>query len=71
MEFVARVNALFRRLELSRAHVKPEYITFDNFTLNTEARQAEVDGHPLDLTPTEYEMMLYFLKNSEREVSRE
>lgn len=71
MELVARVNALFRRLELSQSSGAPEPLSFGNFCLEPLNRTAEVDGHPLALTPTEYELMLYLIKNSSRAVSRE
>lgn len=71
MELVARVNALFRRLDLSIFENIPELITFCDFTINTSGRSAELAGRPLDLTPTEYELMLYLLKNKSRAVSRD
>jgi len=71
MELVARVNALFRRLELSYSSDAQEQLSYGNFLIRTASRLAEVDGHSLDLTPTEYELMLYLLKNSNRAVSRE
>jgi len=71
MELVARVNALFRRLELSYSSNTPELIHFCNFVINTSSRLAEVDSHPFDLTPMEYELMLYLMKNSSRAVSRD
>jgi DNA-binding response OmpR family regulator len=71
MELVARANALFRRQELSQTPGTVEQYSFGNFLLNTSSRIAEVKGRTLDLTPTEYELMLYLLKNSERAVSRE
>ena len=71
MELVARVNSLFRRLELSHASGAAEQLSFENFQLNTSSRQAEIDGRLLDMTPTEYELMLYLLKYSDRAVSRE
>lgn len=70
MELVARANALFRRAELIHS-ASSEQLSLGNFQLDRSNRIAKVDGHILELTPTEYELMVYFLKNSGRAVSRE
>ncbi len=70
MELVARANALFRRAELSRSE-SPEQLSLGNFQLDCLNRIVRVGGRTLVLTPTEYELMVYFLKNSDRAVSRE
>ena len=71
MELVARVNALFRRMELDRSTILPEHPSFGNLLLNTSNRLAYVANHPIDLTPTEYELLFYLLQNSNRAISRE
>ena len=71
MELVVRVQALFRRLELDRASGSPEKLAFANFELNTATRQAEIDGKPVELTPTELALMTYLLQNASRAVSRD
>jgi len=71
MELVARVNALFRRLDLSTSENTVELLSYCDFAINTSSRLAEVDGRLFDLTPTEYELMLYLMKNKNRAVSRE
>ena len=70
MELVARVNALFRRAELIHS-ANIEQLSFGNFQLDCSNRIARVDSSILELTPTEYELMAYFLRNSGRAVSRE
>jgi DNA-binding response OmpR family regulator len=39
------------------------------FLLDFEDRRAELDGHPLDLTDSEYELLSYLMKNDDRPVS--
>lgn len=70
MELVARVKALFRRLELDRPDVSGR-LNYGNLELDLAARRADVNGKPLELTPTEFALMVYLLKNSNRAVSRE
>lgn len=75
MELVARANALFRRAELIHSanieHANIEQLSLGNFQLDCLNRIAMVGSNVLDLTPTEYELMVYFLKNGGRAVSRE
>ncbi len=70
MELVVRVNALFRRMEIAQSS-PPESLSFGNLRINTATRQASVEQAVLELTPTEYALMVYLLKNSPRAVSRE
>ncbi len=70
MELVARANALFRRQELARSS-GGEKLACGNFVLDPAGRAASVDGRALELTPTEYELTLYLLRNRGRAVSRE
>ncbi len=71
MELTARVKALFRRLELDRGAPEPDSLQLNNITLDTAARTAAAGGAPLDLTPTEFLLLAYLLRQGERAVSRE
>lgn len=71
MELVARVGALFRRSELTSADSPLEKLRYGNFALDISARHAEVNGKQVELSPTEFEFILYLLKNRGRAVSRE
>jgi len=70
MELVARVKALFRRIELDRPN-SAERLIFGNLEIDLAARRATIDGNPLELTPTEFALTVYLLQNSARAVSRE
>ena len=52
-ELVARINAVVRR---SRGHVQ-SIIRTGAIALNLDTRQAEVNGQPIHLTPSEYKML--------------
>jgi len=71
MELVARAKALFRRMELDTGGVSASLLATGNLKINTATREAEIDGHPFDMTPTELALMVYLLQNSTRAVSRE
>lgn len=61
----ARVNALFRRAESDRT------ISCDGLQINTLARFVSADGRRLELSPKEYELLVYLAENRGRAVSRE
>jgi len=75
-ELVARVRALLRRMErvqriLSQDRAKvPGPITYHNLTLDAEQHQAVSDGEPIDLTPTEFDLLSLLLRNPGRVFSR-
>lgn len=71
MELVARVKALFRRLELDMGGAAASFLSAGNLRINTATRSAEIDSSPFDMTPTELAFMVYMLQNSNRAVPRE
>lgn len=58
VELLARVRVVLRRF-----HKTDETLSFFNITINTEMRQVKRDGHPLELTPKEYELLTLFFRN--------
>lgn len=71
MELVARVKSLFRRLNLDKAENSSDIIQFGNIEININTRSATVDEQPFDLTPTEFSLMVYLMKNNTKAISRE
>ncbi len=61
----ARVNAFFRRLENGQA------LVYDRLQIDPGARSASVDGGRLDLSPKEYDLLIYLAENKGRAMSRE
>lgn len=70
MELVARVKALFRRLNFGKPGCDVEVISMGNIEINAGTRKAKCSSKPMDLTPTELALMIYLIQNSERAVSR-
>jgi DNA-binding response OmpR family regulator len=56
-EVLARVRALLRR----QAAPPRSILTFDRLRLDRDARRADRDGQPLDLTPKELALLEYFM----------
>lgn len=65
--FMARVKALLRRAGKGTKEV----LEFDACLLNTETREVTVNGSLVDLSPKEYELLLYLLKNPHQALERQ
>ena len=64
VELLVRINALLRRL-------KPKNMEFDNLQINVESHSVVVDGMNIDLTPTEFSILLLLAENRQKPMSRE
>ncbi len=65
-ELSARVDAIIRRRAFSGAAI----LRFDALVVNPQAKTVHVGQTPVELTRKEYEMLLYFLANQTRVVSK-
>ena len=64
MELVARVDAVFRRVNMSAARPEPENELISGpFVLNIRSRSLTKDGRKIDLTQVEFQLMEHFLRN--------
>jgi Response regulators consisting of a CheY-like receiver domain and a winged-helix DNA-binding domain len=71
MELVARVKALFRRLNFSRPNAELEIVSMGDMEINIGTRKVKCRNKPIELTPTELALMIYLIQNSERAISRD
>ena len=75
-ELIARVRALLRRIEHVHRIVnadrqrQTEAITYQGLHLDPEAYQVAIDGGPVDLTRTEFDLLHLFVRNPGRVFSR-
>jgi len=65
-ELQARMQALLRRSSIP----SEQTLTFGGLTLNNEQHRVSADGQSLQLGPTEYRLLQFFLMNPERVHSR-
>lgn len=65
-ELSARVASIIRRRTLAGSHILP----FNEISINTDEKRATVNLKPLDLTRKEYEMLLYFVINKRKVISK-
>ena len=62
-ELVARVNSVLRRYKST--------ISLPNIKINTKIRQVTVGDKEVKLTPKEYDLLIYFVENSNTILTRE
>lgn len=66
-ELHARLRAMYRRNSLQGSHI----ITANEIELNTNTIEARVHSLLLDITPKEFDLLLYFIVNKDRVLSRQ
>jgi DNA-binding response OmpR family regulator len=67
-ELVARVRAVLRR---GRARPSSESLVIGRVELNVPAHRVLVDGTPVDLTPTEFDLLAELMRNPGRVFTRD
>ncbi|MCL7765003.1 response regulator transcription factor [Polaribacter sp. Z014] len=66
-ELNARINAVLRRGKYGG----DEIITFHEIQINTNARTTHIEGKPISLTRKEYDLLVFFISNKGRVLSKE
>lgn len=71
-EMMARIKAILRRSPSrhSPGDRAPETLTHGAVSVNLTARQAFLDGKPLNLSPTEFSLLITFMKEPGRAFTR-
>lgn len=68
-ELIARIKALLRRSQLSE-EAEDKVLVSGNLELDTKSHRVSVEGSRIDLGPTEFRLLHFFMKNPERAYSR-
>ncbi len=68
-ELMMRVGAVLKRSRNEKA--PEETVAIDGLTVNFTARRVTVDGQELDLSPKEYDLLFYMVRNRGIALSRE
>lgn len=69
-ELLARARALFRR-KGERTDKQESVLTFEDLALDLDAREAIRSGRRIELTSKEYELLLLFMQNPKRVLTRD
>ncbi|MDE5729456.1 MAG: response regulator transcription factor [Clostridia bacterium] len=67
-EVMARIHAVLKR---GAQEAQNDVITFEGLTIDMVGRNVYVDGEKAELTPKEYEILFYFVKNKGIALTRE
>jgi DNA-binding response OmpR family regulator len=65
-ELAARINAIIRR----KMHSGNNIIRFNEISIDTLAKEVKVKEDPVELTRKEYELLVYFLSNQRKVISK-
>jgi len=65
-ELSARIAAIIRRRNFEGNNL----IHFNEIVIDTQAKIAAIDNEPMELTRKEYELLLYFISNKRRVISK-
>jgi two-component system OmpR family response regulator len=69
-EVVARIRAVLRRAQSDGARQPTPVLRFGDIELDDDSHEVVKAGRPVDLSPTEYKLLRYFLQNPQRVLSK-
>lgn len=71
-ELLARIKAVIRRsYSTDKNENKSTKVDIDGLSIDFDSREVTVNGNAVNLTPKEYELLSFFVKNPNRVFSRE
>lgn len=70
-EVMARINAVTKRRSAGKEEPRNDVYKFEGLTIDMAGRNVYVDGEKAELTPKEYEILFYFVKNRGIALTRE
>ncbi len=73
MSLVMRVKAMLRRVRLDQENtqtVSDEKLSFSDIIINRKIMEVRSGNQIIDLTPTEYALLVFLIENQDRAVSR-
>jgi DNA-binding response OmpR family regulator len=74
ISLVMRVKAMLRRVKLDRQNMDVPAVTelvFGDMRINRKTMKVSAGGQEIDLTPSEYNLIVYLIENRDRAVSRD
>jgi len=70
-EVLARMKAIFRRVEPRQEVIEHEFLTAGEIKADLSNYQVTVRDKKIELTPKEFELLVYFMKRKERVIDRD
>lgn len=69
-ELMARIKAVIKRNSRTESEV-PDKFTFDGLEIDIAGREVYVDGHKASMTPKEYDLLFFLVKNKNLAMTRD
>ncbi len=70
-ELMMRVNAVIKRTSSAENNAEKDVFTYKGLTVDFSARIVTIDGKRVEMTPKEYELFFYMVKNKGLALTRE
>ncbi len=70
-ELILRIRAILRRCDAQAASISASIITIGGISVDTESHRVMSSGNEIDLTTTEYKLLLYLVEHPGRVLDRE
>lgn len=70
-ELTARIRAVLKRASAAETEKKSDVMRFEGLEINMPGREVIVDGTPAALTPKEYDLLFYLVRNKGLALSRD
>lgn len=70
-ELISRIQAIFRRIQALPSKRDDTTFTIGKLTVQQEQREVHVDGNMIDLTPKEFELLLFLCRHRGKVLSRQ
>src|SRR5699024_9772342 len=71
LEVIARVKAQLRRIESYNKKTEPQFIDIDGLHIDLDSHRVTLHEREIDITPLEYDILLYLAQNRGRVISSE
>ena len=69
-EVVARVHTILRRFERAQESKREETVRYDSVTVSEEEHTVRRNGNLVELTPKEFDLLVFFLKHPRQVFTR-
>ncbi|MBD3917536.1 response regulator transcription factor [Paenibacillus sp. PR3] len=70
-ELISRIQAIFRRTQSLPGAGEPVTYEYGRLTVLPEQREVRIDGKPIELTPKEFELLLFLCRHRGKVLSRQ
>ncbi|MFC5449487.1 response regulator transcription factor [Paenibacillus aestuarii] len=70
-ELISRIQAILRRIQTLPSTVENAPIQIGQISINADQREVKVGGSPIELTPKEFELLLFLCKHRGKVLSRQ